>query len=67
MTNYNGLLSTLNGGLYMDRWLENWIDELVDEYERLETEKLEKMAKLEMKSKPTLFQRLFGTKSKVEA
>ena len=51
----------------MDRWLENWIDELVDEYERLETEKLEKMAKLEMKSKPTLFQRLFGTKSKVEA
>ena len=51
----------------MDRWLENWIDELVDEYERLETEKLEKLEKLEIKSKPTLFQRLFGTKSKVEA
>ena len=48
----------------MDAWLENWIDELVDEYERLETEKLEK---LEMKSKPTLFQRLFRTKSEVEA
>ena len=27
----------------MDEWLKNWIDELVDEYERLETEKLEKM------------------------
>jgi len=51
----------------MDTWLENWIDELVDEYERLETEKLEKMEKLEMKRKPTLFQRLFRTKSEVEA
>ena len=51
----------------MDTWLENWIDELVDEYERLETEKLEKMEKLEMKTKPTLFQRLFRTKSEVEA
>ncbi len=51
----------------MDRWLENWVDELVDEYEKLETEKLEKMQKLEMKSKQTLFQRLFRTKSKVEA
>ena len=51
----------------MDTWLENWIEELVDEYERLETEKLEKMEKLEMKSKPTLFQRLFRIKSEVEA
>ena len=29
------LLSTLGGGLDMDAWLQNWIDELEEEYEKL--------------------------------
>ncbi|HJM67563.1 MAG TPA: hypothetical protein QF716_01640 [Candidatus Thalassarchaeaceae archaeon] len=35
MTVYTSLLSTLVGGLHMDAWLENWIDELEAEYEGL--------------------------------
>ncbi len=31
----HGLLSTLGGGLHMDAWLQNWIDELDAEYEKL--------------------------------
>mgnify|MGYP001018488218 CR=1 FL=1 len=35
MNVHTSLLSTLGGGLYMDAWLQNWIDELEEEYEKL--------------------------------
>ena len=37
----NGLLSTLLGGLQMDAWLKNWIDEWDAQYEQMLTKKLQ--------------------------
>ena len=41
MSDHNGLLSTLVGGIDMDRWLENWIDEWEEGYDELEATKNE--------------------------
>ena len=37
----HGLLSTLVGGIHMDAWLKNWIDEWEEGYDKLEAAKIE--------------------------
>ena len=64
MTAYNGLLSTLNGGIHMDAWLNNWIDEWDEGYEQLEAAKNEK---LEKRPRTNLFRRFFTKEETVEA
>jgi hypothetical protein len=64
MSAYTGLLSTLVGGIHMDAWLKNWIDEWEEGYDELEAAKKDK---LEKKSRTNLFRRFFASKEKVEA
>jgi len=64
MTGYNGLLFTLNGGLDMDAWLKNWIDEWEEGYDKLEAAKNEKQEK---RPRANLFRRFFTKKETVEA
>tara|TARA_B100001029_G_C14981359_1_gene406209 strand:+ start:502 stop:696 length:195 start_codon:yes stop_codon:yes gene_type:complete len=60
----NGLLSTLLGGLQMDAWLKNWIDEWDAQYEQMQTDRKESSDK---KTKPNMWLRFFSKKSEVEA
>ena len=64
MTGDNGLLSTLVGGIHMDEWLKNWIDEWEVGYDELEAAKKDK---LESRPRTNLFLRIFAKKEKVEA
>ena len=69
MTGYNGLLFTLNGGLDMDAWLKNWIDEWDEGYERLEDAKRERQERgqLAKETRPNLFRRFFSKRTETEA
>ena len=69
MTLHTSLLSTLVGGLHMDAWLKNWIDEWDEGYERLEAAKREReeRAQLTKESQPNIFRRLFSKRIETEA
>ena len=64
MSDHNGLLSTLVGGIHMDEWLKNWIDEWEVGYDELEATKKDK---LENRSRTNLLLWIFAKKEKVEA
>ena len=69
MTLHTSLLSTLVGGLHMDAWLKNWIDEWDEGYERLEAAKRESQERRELakETRPNLLRRFFSKRTETEA
>ena len=69
MTRHTSLLSTLVGGLHMDAWLKNWIDEWDEGYERLEAAKRERQERRQLAkgTRPNLFRRFFSKRTETEA